>query len=141
MKLLRQTYLVDPTSINDLEIDIDVEINGIATKFTSAYLFVQWVFGYDNSKSHYEFLLSEDLRHKPHYATVHCSIGWYESNSDGVVIGESLGWADFRTGFNQSNADDLKASWQKAWNDAVKYAAMKVRLGYLKGAKLVEGGK
>ena len=137
MKLIEQTYRIDSTDIGDLAIDLPVQVDGVNHQFTSAFQFVQYVLGYDETRSWYEFLLTEDLRHRPHYATVTCNIQWMTQPNGMNPYSTYLGSHNYRVQAG-SDASDLKEAWQKAWQEAVIHAKVKVQLGYLQGVKIVE---
>ena len=136
MKLVERTYRIDSTDVNDLAIDVNVNVAGDATKFTSAFLFVQWVFGFDNASTWYEFLIKEDIRTSP-YAKVTCSINWCESGGLSRTLGSTIVNAHLREP-QKFNSSYFEEHWETAWEDAVASAKARIALGYLKGVKLVE---
>ena len=137
MKLIQQTHRISSTDIDDLAIDVTVQVEGVNHQFTSAFQFVQYVLGYDETRSWYEFLLTEDFRHKPHYTMASFNISWVTSPEGIVPYSTYLGSYQYKAEAG-SNVDDLKTAWEKAWQEAVSHAKVKVQLGYLKGVKIVE---
>lgn len=134
MKLVNRAYRVDTQDVSDLAIDIKVQIGGFTDKFTSAFLFVQWAFGFDNAHSWYEFIVSEDLRHEPHYTVVTAAIKWCEGSSC-----QTLGCDNFMTDGTQSfTSNYMEEVWKKAWKGAVASAKVRIQLGFLDGVKIVE---
>ena len=137
MKLIQQTHSIDSTEIEDHVIDVTVQVEGVNHQFTSAFQFVQYVLGYDETRSWYEFLVTEDLRHRPHYTTVTCGIGWITSPPGMNPYSTFLGSRTYRVQAG-SDHDDLKNAWQKAWQEAVIHAKVKINNGWLEGVKIVE---
>ena len=136
MKLVERTYRVDAQDVPDLAIDVNInnQVGGFTFKFTSAWCFVQWVFGHGNANSWYEFLVSEDLRHEPHHTVVTAAIKWCEGSSC-----QTLGCDNFKTdGTKSFTSNYMEEHWEKAWEDAVVSAKARIALGYLKGVKIVE---
>lgn len=141
MKLVERTYRIDAPDVNDLAIDVKVSIGGQAhvTTFTSAYLFVQWVFGFNNASTWYEFLIKEDIRTSP-YAKVTCSINWCESGGLSRTLGSTIVNASLKEP-QKVNSPYFEEHWETAWEDAVASAKAQIALGYLKNVKLVEDDK
>jgi hypothetical protein len=140
MKLIQVTYRIDSTDIKDHVIDITVQVDGVNHQFTSAFQFVQYVLGYDETRSWYEFLMTEDLRQRPHYDTVTCGIGWITSPPGMNPYSTHLGSRTYRV--QASSYDkDLEDAWQKAWQEAVTHAKVKINNGWLEGVKIVEDDK
>ena len=143
MKLVERTYRIDAPDVNDLNINVSVSIDGQAhvTTFSSAFLFVQWAFGFSDTRSYYEFLIHEDIRCPKPYAKVTCEIRWVYNDSpqgSSLMLGATtIVNADCREPQSPSSPY-FKEHWEKAWHSAVASAKARIQLGYLKGVKLVE---